>query len=521
MCDVQSMRKYSDKLAHKNLFTALLQAKSRYGGKTDAIVDADDRVLTYAEIIRASFAIGSVLTRHTKKGEKVGIMLPTGAGAIIAFFSVLAMGRIPAMMNFTAGTRNLKFACQAAEIKSIITAHRFIELAELEPLIASLTDTAVFLYLEDLREEMNAKDKVFAILGPIFPWVFASLAHYAEPGVILFTSGTEGDPKGVVLSHANVVGNVEQIRCHIDLRTDDIVFNPLPTFHCFGLTGGVLLPLFSGMKAALYPSPLHTKTIPERIRTTGATILFATDTFISRYARAGNQGDLDSIRFAVCGAERVRDETRSMIRKKYNVPLLEGYGATETAPVIAVNQPDDNRHGTVGKLLPGIEHRLEPVPGIEEGGRLFVRGVNVMSGYLYPSAPGIVEAPQDQWHDTGDIVEVSTENYITIKGRAKRFAKIGGEMVSLAVVENCAKAVWPDNEHVATTRPDAKKGETIILTSDSPDANRAELQVWAKSHGVPELAVPRKIEIVETIPVLGTGKVDYVAVERDLEAKGY
>ncbi len=515
------MAKYSDKLAQRNLFAALLRAKSKYGAKTDALLDADDKAYTYADLIRASFAIGSVLRRHTKPGEKVGVMMPTGAGAVIAFFAVLAIGRIPAMMNFTAGTRTLKLACKAAEIKSIITAHRFIKLAELGDLVESLNDTANFLYLEDLREEMNALDKAIAVLGPVFPWAFRSHSESSEPGVILFTSGTEGDPKGVVLSHANVVGNVEQIKSHIDLRTDDIVFNPLPTFHCFGLTGGALLPLFSGMKAALYPSPLHTKTIPERVRTTGSTILFATDTFVSRYARAGNQGDLDSLRFAVCGAERVRDETRAMIRKKFNFPILEGYGATEASPVIAVNQPEDNRHGTVGKLLPGMEARLDPVQGIKKGGRLFVRGVNVMSGYLRPSAPGIVEPPEDGWHDTGDIVEIDNKGYVAIKGRAKRFAKIAGEMVSLAVVENCAKAVWPDNEHVATTRPDKRKGETIILTSDCPDANRAELLAWAQSHGVPELAVPRKIELMDPIPVLGTGKVDYVAVEKHLEDLGH
>ncbi len=515
------MHTYSDNRAHKTLFSALLAAKSRYGSKTDAILDADDQSYTYGDLVRASFAIGSVLTRHTKRRENVGVMMPTGVGAVIAFFAVLAMGRTPAMMNFTAGTRNLKLACKAAKITSIITAHRFIKLAELDDLIESLSDTATFLYLEDLRTQMNFKDKLFAVLGPIFPNVFRAKNKWSDPGVILFTSGTEGDPKGVVLSHANVVGNVEQIRAHIELQTTDIVFNPLPTFHCFGLTGGTLLPLFSGMKAALYPSPLHTKTIPERVRTTGATILFATDTFVSRYARAGNQGDLDKLRFAVCGAERVRDETRALIRKKYDFPILEGYGATESSPVIAVNQPQDNRHGTVGKLLPGMQARLDPVPGIEKGGRLFVRGINVMSGYLRPSAPGTLEPPIDNWHDTGDIVEIDDEGYVAIKGRAKRFAKIGGEMVSLAVVENCAKAMWPDNEHVAICRPDKKKGEAIILVSDCNHANRADLLAWAQSHGVPELAVPKKLEITENIAVLGTGKIDYVAVERLLIEKGY
>lgn len=516
------MTEFSERQARKNLFTALLQAKKRFGGKTETIIDADDRVLTYNDIVRASFAIGSVLKRHTKKGEKLGIMLPTGAGAVIAFFAVISAGRVPAMINFTAGRRNISLACKAAEISQIITAHRFIKLAELDGLVSDLDYVVKFQYLEDLRNEMGLLDKAAALLGPIFPGLFQIKAKWSDPGVILFTSGTEGDPKGVVLSHAAIVGNVMQVRAHVEsLYTSDIIFNPLPTFHCFGLTGGALLPLLVGCKAAHYPSPLHTKTIPERVRKTGATIMFGTDTFISRYARAGNQGDLDSLRFAVCGAERVRDETRQLVKKKYNIALLEGYGVTETAPVIAVNTPEDNQYGTVGKLLPGMEAKLEPVEGIETGGRLMVRGINVMMGYIRPDNPGVIEPLEDGWHDTGDICDIDEEGYIRIKGRAKRFAKIGGEMVSLAVVENCAKAVWPDNEHVAITRSDKRKGECIYLLTDYPEAERSELLAWAQHHGVPELAVPRKIEFVENIPVLGTGKVDYVASEKLLEERGF
>jgi acyl-[acyl-carrier-protein]-phospholipid O-acyltransferase / long-chain-fatty-acid--[acyl-carrier-protein] ligase len=508
------MSKYRPGKARKSIFAAMLRARRQFGGKTIAIVDADDRTFSYTEIIRAAFALGSVLRRSTKAGENVGILLPTGAGSIIAFFALLAYGRIPAMLNFTAGPRNLKSAFKVADVKTVITAHRFISLAKLEKLEEQLKQSATLLYLEDVKEEIGFIDKIAGALGPILPYLFRAHPSPDNPGVILFTSGTEGDPKGVVLSHANVVANVEQIRAHIDLRTTDVVFNPLPTFHCFGLTGGALLPLFSGMKAALYPSPLHVKIIPERVRTTGATVLFATDTFLSRYARSGNQGDLDGLRFAVCGAERVRDETRAAVKKKYGLQVLEGYGVTEAAPVIAVNTPEDNQPGTVGKMMPGMESRLDPVPGIEKGGRLFVRGPNVMQGYLTPQNPNVIEPLQDGWHDTGDIVEIDEEGYVAIRGRAKRFAKIAGEMVSLAVVENCATAIWPENQHVAITRPDAKKGEQIILISDYADADRATLMTWAQSHGVPELAVPRKIVFVPTIPVLGSGKVDFVAAAK-------
>lgn len=511
------MTHFNPRTAHKSIFAALLRARRQFGGKTVAIVDADDRQLTYTDLVRAAFALGSALRANTRAGENVGILLPTGAGSVIAFFALLAYGRVPAMLNFTSGAKNLKAAFAAANIKTVITAHRFIELAKLEKLETELSQEVDLVYLEDVRDRIGLVDKIAGALGPVLPFLFLSRQSYKAPGVILFTSGTEGNPKGVVLSQGNVVANCEQVRAHINLRTSDVVFNPLPTFHCFGLTGGVLLPLFSGMKAVLYPSPLHVKVIPERVRKTGATILFATDTFLSRYARAGNQGDLDGLRFAVCGAERVRDETRAMVKKKFGLQVLEGYGVTEAAPVVAVNTPEDNRIGTVGKLLPGMQSRLEPVPGISRGGRLYVRGPNVMQGYVTPQNPCEIIPLQDGWHDTGDIVEIDEDGYVAIRGRAKRFAKIGGEMVSLAVVENCATAVWPDNQHVAIARPDAKKGEQIILVSDYAEADRSVLLTWAQSHGVPELAVPKKIVHAQAIPVLGSGKVDYGSAAKMLD----
>jgi acyl-[acyl-carrier-protein]-phospholipid O-acyltransferase/long-chain-fatty-acid--[acyl-carrier-protein] ligase len=320
----------------------------------------------------------------------------------------------------------------------------------------------------------------------------------------------------VVLSHANVLANVEQVRAHLDIYPEsDILFNPLPTFHCFGLTVGLVLPLMVGVRTVFHPSPLQAKEITKRIRETRATILFATDTFISQYARASAEGDLASLRLAVCGAEHVRDETRQLVRRRCNMEILEGYGVTEAAAVVAANLPGDaNRLGTVGKFMAGVEYRLEPVPGIANAGRLLLRGPNVMTGYVRPEAPGIVEPPPDGWHDTGDVVSIDADGYVTVLGRAKRFAKIAGEMVSLTVVENCASALWPDNAHAAVAIADERKGEQIVLLTDATAANRAELVGWVKSHGVPELAVPRHVVHVASVPLLGTGKPDYAAVAK-------
>lgn len=504
------------KRTERSIISALLEARKNFGGKTIAIWDADDRQLSYDEIVRASFALGSAMRKFAKPKEKIGIMLPTGVGAVLAFFAIHAFGRVPAMLNFTAGARNLKAACAAGEVKVIATARRFVELAKLEPLIEELSTVAKIVYLEDVREKLSPLDKLAAVVGSLLPhWVFKNWPHYDETAVILFTSGTEGDPKGVVLSHGNILSNIEQVRAHIDLYPGkDVLFNPLPTFHCFGLTVGALMPLLIGIKTVCHPSPLHVKEITKRVRVTKSTILLATDTFISQYARASDEGDLSTLRLAVCGAERVRDETRALLRRRCNMEILEGYGVTEAAPVVAANQPGANKLGTVGKLMAGMEHKLEPVEGIPNAGRLYVRGPNVMKGYLKPDQPGVLQPLVDGWHDTGDVVAVDREGFIAIRGRVKRFAKIGGEMVSLAVVENCASALWPDNMHAAVSLPDGRKGEQIVLITDAKQANRGEIVAWAQNHGVPELSVPRKLILVDQVPVLGTGKTDYATVTR-------
>ena len=321
-----------------DLFSALMRAKKQFGGSKVALIDGDERKLTYTEVIRAAFALGSALKKGTKPGEVVGIMLPTGAAAIIAFYAVLAYGRIPAMINFTAGSRNIKSAMKAGQINRIICAHKFVEIGALEPLIEQLVDAADFVYLEDVREGLGLGDKIAGALGPALPRLFRTPAHYDKTGVVLFTSGTEGEPKGVVLSHKNIIANAQQVRAHIALSpTSDSLFNPLPTFHCFGLTVGAVLPILAGVPVTCHPSPLQPKEIAKRVRRTKATIVLATDTFISQYARAGSDGDLDTVRLAVCGAERVKDETRQLVRRKFNIEILEGYGATEAAPVIAAN----------------------------------------------------------------------------------------------------------------------------------------------------------------------------------------
>jgi len=506
-------RPFDPQRAETTLLAALLRARRRRGGGFAVIEDADGRTLTYDEVVRAVYALGSALSRLARRRETVGVMMPTGAPGAIAVLALSAYGRIPAMLNFTAGARNLKAACALAGIRTIVTARAFIERAGLEMVASALAEQAMLVHLEDVREGLGLRNKAMALVGAYAPGLIRGARDPRETAVVLFTSGTEGAPKGVALSHRAIVANVEQVLAHVPELVDaDVIFNPLPIFHSFGLTAGTMLPLLGGLKAALHPTPLTPKEIARRIQETGATILLGTDTFVSQYARAGEEGALSGLRFAVCGAERVRDETRALVRRKHGVLLLEGYGVTEAAPVLSVNLPTDNRPGTVGRLLPGIEYRLEPVEGIPGAGRLFVRGPNMMSGYLEPG--GTVVPLPEGWHDTGDVVSVGADGYVRIRGRLRRFAKIGGEMVSLDVVENCAYSLWPDHMHAAAAVSHERKGEQIVLFTNCPDCNRADLVAFIQNHAVPELATPRKIFLVDSIPTLGTGKTDYAAVQR-------
>ncbi|MBB4658315.1 AMP-binding protein [Parvularcula dongshanensis] len=516
LADARKSRRQIWSKSRETVFSKLLDTKSRVGRDATAILEPDGKAISYKDVVRGAFALGAAISRFTKRGENVGVLLPTSAGAVITLLALYVDGRVPAMLNFTAGDKALRSAVETARIKSVLTSRKFIEQGGLEGVVDALSAHARIRYLEDIKENLTGFQKLRAALGEKAPALLRRPMSPETPAVILFTSGTEGDPKGVVLNHQNLVANVEQIRGHVDLEAGDVCFNPLPVFHSYGLTAGCFFPLIEGKPLVPYPSPLHVKIIPEVIRKTNSTIIFATDTFLSRYLRAAKPGSMSSLRYAVCGAEKVRDETRNLARRLFGFSVLEGYGATECAPVLAVNQPGDIRPGTVGKLLPGVETKLIPVEGLEHGGRLLVRGPNVMAGYLDPET-GKVVPPEDGWHDTGDVVTIDGGGYVAIKGRLKRFAKISGEMISLSVVENCASVVWPDSIHAAVVLPDDKKGEQIVLLTEEERPDRTALLDWAQSHGVPELAVPKRVLHLSDIPLLGTGKVDYVTLNQRAE----
>ncbi|MCH9806793.1 MAG: AMP-binding protein [Alphaproteobacteria bacterium] len=507
--------------SNRTVFEALLDARGRHGGGKLVIEDADRQKLTYDRLLLGSLVLGAKLTKGTRKGETIGVLLPNVAGLAVTFFALNAYGRVPALLNFTAGQRNIVSAAKTALLHTVVTSRRFVDAAKLESVVAALEKTQIasgksvrIIYLEDVRTSIGTFEKAVGFARSKYARQFHRRQgmHAGSPAVVLFTSGTEGLPKGVVLTNQNLVANSQQMFEHADgaLSASDIVFNPLPMFHSFGLTAGTIMPLLNGMHVCLYPTPLHYRQIPKLIGEKKATVLFATDTFLVGYARAAEGDDLASMRFVVAGAERVKERTRKLW-DAIGTEVLEGYGATECAPVIACNLPGCNRVGTVGRMLPGLDVALEPVEGIATGGRLKVRGPNVMAGYVLAERPGVVAPPDGGWHDTGDIVDVDKEGFITIKGRAKRFAKIGGEMVSLAAVETLAADAWPEGQHVVVNLPDSRKGEQLILVTDTAGADKDVLIEQARASGFPELWVPKYILVVNAIPVMGSGKVDLPA----------
>lgn len=498
----------------KTLFSSLLDALKIHGKNHQIIVDVERKPLTYKQLIARSFILGKQIEKETSVGEYVGLMLPNMNTSIITFFAMQSINRVPAMINFGAGGANFVAACQVAKIKTIFTAKKFIEGAKLQKLVEAAENEKIrIIYLEEMAKKIGFLDKICGLLKACFAEQFYQPTSAQNAAVVLFTSGSEGTPKGVVLSHENIQANRFQLASRVDFSSKDTVFNALPIFHSFGLTGGTLLPILAGIKTFFYPSPLHYRIVPELVYDTNATIMFGTNTFLSNYARFANAYDFYSIRYVFAGAEKLDEETRKVWAEKFGVRIFEGYGATETAPALSTNTPMHNKAGTVGRLMPGVKSKFEEIPGIVDGKKLLVSGPNIMKGYLLSSNPGIITPPENGWYDTGDIVAIDDKGYISIKGRAKRFAKIAGEMVSLTATEVNIAKIDPKSAHAIVAIPDPKKGEQLILMTTSQSLKRADISAYFKENQITELSVPKEIIAVEKLPLLGTGKVDYVEVK--------
>ena len=502
-----------------SLFDTLIQSARRHGKNTTVLEDIRRQPLTYQQLLAIAVVLGRLLMEHTRKREYTGLLLPNTSDTVVTFMALQYCGRIPAMLNYTVGLQALLQACKSGRISIVFTSRKFIDTAKLQTLVAGLSQQVTLIYLEDIVSRITALHKIAAYVRT---WFIRS--HYRrvagavaadEPALLLFTSGSEGAPKGVVLSHRNLLANYAQVSCHINYRERDIIFSCLPLFHSFGLNAGCLMPLFSGCRIFLYPTPLHYRKIPEMVYELSATILFGTNTFFKGYARYAHPYDFHTLRYAVAGAEKLQDDVQKLWMEKFGIRILQGYGVTEASPVIAVNTPMFSKTGTVGRPMTDMECYLEPAAGIERGGRLVVKGPNIMLGYLLYGKDHLQPPATDRgagWYDTGDIAEIDHAGFITLRGRLKRFAKIGGEMVSLTAVEELALNAWPRFNHAALNLTDEKKGEKIILYTTSRQATRRELLEFARHHGIGELYVPKQIIYLRKLPQLSTGKADYLAL---------
>lgn len=501
----------------RTLFEALLDAAATHGRSTRILEDTQ-REYSYGDMIKASLALGRLSARHAAEGEIVGVLLPNLGVTVALLFGLTAMRRVPALLNYSSGPDAIRSACIAAGVKTVITSRRFVSVARLDAAVAALS-TVRMVYLEDLRESLGAADKLWLLLRALpRPRSVIEGRDPEETAVVLFTSGSEARPKGVALSHRALLANMAQMAAVIDFGPNDKFLSALPMYHSYGLTACTLMPILWGTRVFLYTTPLHYHVIPELAYTKSCTYVFGTSTFLGHYARQAHAYDFFRTRVVVSGAEKLNPEVANLWLRKFGLRIMEGYGATECAPVLSLNAPLTYEAGSVGRLLPGIEHRVVPVPGITRGGVLHVRGPNVMQGYYLYAQPTVLQPPASEmgpgWYNTGDVVSVDEHGFITIHGRVKRFAKIAGEMISLEVVESIARHASPDHHHAATVELIQQSGESTVLFTTDAQLTRVALQKTARELGSQELAVARRVVHVRELPMLGSGKTDYVTLRQ-------
>lgn len=482
--------------------------------------DVTRKPLTYRKLlIGADLFAGKLCPILKGETERVGILLPNVNATPLILLSLWRLGKVPAILNFSTGPAIMIACSELAGLKQIITSRTFIERGKLD--LSPFQKAGIeIIYLDDLRPQISTGEKLKVAL--LHKFGLAKLEPWKQVGkdstaVILFTSGSEGVPKGVDLSHGNILSNIRQMLAITDLQDNDRVFNALPLFHSFGLTVGTLLSLVRGMFVFLYPSPLHFRVVPTVYYDTNCTVMLGTNTFLNGYARKANPYDFRTLRYMFTGAEKLQEATAHVWSQKFGVRILEGYGATECSPCVSLNTPLDPKSGTAGHLMPGMEYKLEKVDGVEAGGRLFVRGPNIMKGYLNADANAHFKA-LGGWYDTGDIVSVDEEGFVRILGRMKRFAKISGEMVSLTAVEDALAGAFPQYglrcQVAVVSQPDADKGEKLIAVSNEPKLSMEEIRAAIKAKGLTNLCVPREIKVVREIPKLGTGKTNHRELQK-------
>ncbi|MDR3076138.1 MAG: AMP-binding protein [Synergistaceae bacterium] len=494
----------------KPLFDTLLEQRKLWGARRVMAIEPNGARTDWNRFLTLVFVMRRIALGLAGKDGRIGIMMPNSVAALAAIIGIQRADMEPAMINYSMGPRPLRDACAIANVGVIITSRRFVEEGKFQPLLDAVSSEGMVIkYIEDLVGELSAFQKLGAAISARFARPTPDPEKYAErTALVLFTSGSEGTPKAVALSFLNIQANTAQVRTTLDFCGTDVMVDIMPMFHSFGLCTGTIMPLSTGMPVALYPTPLHYKKIPQFSYEAKGTVLLGTNAFLYGYARNAEPFDFFEMRYVICGGDKLRDATSELWFEKFGIQVLEGYGVTECTPVVGVNRKGRNNPGSIGLPLPCVKTSIVPVDGVAEGGRLVVRGPNVMKGYI--KADGSIVPPPDEGYDTGDIVTADDDGFVTIIGRAKRFAKIGGEMISLAYIEEAVQEVWPDEAHaVVSISGDDNKGEVIVLLTERKDADREILRAALAENGLSEIAIPRKIIVAEALPRIGVGKIDY------------
>ncbi|MBI2512339.1 MAG: AMP-binding protein [Opitutae bacterium] len=505
---------------------AAIAATARALPRKVALEDIAFNELTYRRLMIATDALTVALGRRLSpaRGERIGVLLPTVNGAVTTVLALWSLGKTPAFLNYSTGPAVMVACAQLAGLKHVLTSRAFLEKAKLN--LEPLREAGLqLIYLDDVRAEIGAGAKLAAMWRNTLSLGAALLrapVASEDTAAVIFTSGSEGLPKGVELTHRGMLANLRQIFVAADLRDDDRFFNALPFFHSFGLVGGIVAPLVRGNYVFNYPSPLHYRIVPTVVYEKNCTIFLGTNTFLNGYARKAHPYDLQTVRYLVAGAEKVQAATFETYARKFGVRIHEGYGATECGPVVCINTKMDPRTDTAGRLVPGVEYRLEPVAGVTEGGQLFVRTPAMMKGYLNADANARFQA-LGGWYDTGDIVKIDDDGYVTVLGRLKRFAKISGEMISLTAVEDALAGAFAAQfgarcAIAVVALPDSEKGERLVAIANEPRLQLADVRAAVRAKGLSNLCAPRELRFVHAIPKLGSGKTDHRELLRLLHA---
>ncbi len=474
-------------------------------------------------LVRAHLLANKLRNRDVQ--THIGIVLPAAIPSVLAGVAIMFMDKIPVYLNFTSSSESVGSAIEQCSIQTILTSKVFIKKAKLE-------DRKEYVYLEDVFKSINALDKIAALFDALTMTtsrakkrLFSTLSASMNNTItVLFSSGSTGIPKGIELSHTNIISNLSALAGVLDINNDDVIVGYLPFFHAFGFCGHFLMPLFKGSGVVYHPNPVESRKIGELIAKHQCTVLFATPSFLNGYIKKCNADQLRSLRLVIAGAEKLQLTTAKKFQKKFDLTPIEGFGATELSPVATVNISDCKEDlgkrcgklGSVGKAIPGISIKIvhpetKEELDINEEGLMLVQGSNVMKGYLgNPELTNKVIV--DGWYNTGDIAKIDDDGFVFVTGRYSRFSKIAGEMVPHTGVENIIIEIVNSDEVmlVVTAIPDIAKGEKLIVIHTKLKIEASKIVSELRNRGLPNLWIPKATDFyeVETVPLLGSGKID-------------